>query len=338
MGGSGHCLVFDIGGTKLRAAIYDPASDSISPLRIRPTPTARASEGTHPGRVETDIYRAMLEMAGDVLEGRSPDLVSVGFPGPIDLEGNLLAAPTVWGKGSGEEIPLQRKLSALWPSASVVVLNDVSAAGYWYLRDPQECFCVVTVSSGIGNKIFVGGRPILGRRGRGGEIGHLRVDFSDDAAACDCGGLGHLGSIASGRGTLALARTLAMRDVGEFSGSLAASLCHGAAEDLTNEMIVTAFREDDAWCVDLVHAASRPLGWALAAVHHALGVERFVVIGGFALALGEGYRKHVARAASESGWLLGQDWDSMVELGTLGDQATLLGAGRYATMRRGATE
>jgi glucokinase len=224
-------------------------------------------------------------------------------------------------------------MNTLWPSASVVVLNDVSAAGYWYLRDPQESFCVVTVSSGIGNKIFLDGRPIVGRRGQGGEIGHLRVDFTDEAAKCDCGGRGHLGSIASGRGTLSRARTLATRNAMDFSGSLAASLCRGDAESLTNEMIVEAFRQGDEWSGNLVQATSRPLGWALAAIHHALGVERFVIIGGFALALGEGYRKQLACAASESGWHLGQDWDSMVELGKLGDRASLLGAGRYATTR-----
>ncbi len=164
------------------------------------------------------------------------------------------------------------------------------------------------------------------------------MDFSEEAAQCDCGGRGHLGAIASGRGTLTLARTRAGRNAMDFSSSMAAALCGGDAESLTNEIIVEAFRRGDEWSADVVRAASRPLGWAFAALHHALGVERFVIIGGFALALGEGYRTHLARAASGSGWSLGQDWDSMVELGTLGDRASLLGAGRYATMRRGVAK
>jgi C7-cyclitol 7-kinase len=338
MGRLGRCLVFDIGGTSLRAAIYDPSSDSIGSLQVRPTPTTRTPEDESLSQLQTTLYMEMLGLAADVLQGRSPDLVSVAFPGPIDHAGNLLAAPTVWGKGPGHEIPLLLKVRTLWPSASVVVLNDVSAAGYWYLRDPKECFCVVTVSSGIGNKVFLDGRPIVGLRGHGGEIGHLRVDFSNEAAECDCGGRGHLGSIASGRGTLAVARTLATRNGVEFSSSLAASLCQGNADSLTNEMIVEGFRRGDEWSVNLIRATSCPLGWALAAIHHGLGVERFVIIGGFALALGEGYRMQLARAAAESGWSLGQDWDSMVELGTLGDRASLLGAGRYATTHREAIE
>jgi predicted NBD/HSP70 family sugar kinase len=332
------CLVFDIGGTNLRAALYDPSTDSLRNLQVRPTPNSWNLGTANACQVQAALYREMREVSVDVLEGRAPDLVSVAFPGPIDNEGNLLAAPTVWGSGSERAIPLQRELNRLWPSALLMVLNDVSAAGYWYQCGPQDTFCVVTVSSGIGNKVFVNGRPMIGHRGQGGEIGHLRVDFSNDAAECDCGGRGHIGGISSGRGALALARKLVKRSVSNFSGSLTASLCGGKVERLTNEMIVKGFHHNDEWSVSLVRAISRPLGWALAAIHHALGIERFVIIGGFALALGEGYRRQLVSAALESGWNLGQDWNSMLELGHLGDQASLLGAGRYAITQRGAIE
>jgi C7-cyclitol 7-kinase len=45
----------------------------------------------------------------------------------------------------------------------------------------------------------------------------------------------------------------------------------------------------------------------LATIHVALGIERFVIIGGFALALGEGYRRQLVRAAQDSYWRLGQN-------------------------------
>jgi C7-cyclitol 7-kinase len=332
------CLVFDIGGTNLRAAVYDPATDVIGRVRVRSTPSSQVLGVEMPANVETALYREMLDLAADALGGSVPRLVSVAFPGPIDREGNLLAAPTVWGRGACPKLPLGRKMNALWPSARLVVLNDVAAAGYCYVRDPQESFCIVTVSSGIGNKIFLGGHPVTGRFGRGGEIGHVRVDFSDDAPECDCGGRGHLGAIASGRGTLALARKRAARNPTEFSGSAAARSCRGDPESLTNEMIVDAFREGDRWCVDVLQVASRPLGRTLATIHHALGVERFVIVGGFALALGDNYRKQLARSASESGWDLGQEWESMIALGDLGHEAALRGAGRYATVHHGAEQ
>jgi glucokinase len=68
----------------------------------------------------------------------------------------------------------------------------------------------------------------------------------------------------------------------------------------------------------------------LAGIHVALGIERFVIVGGFALALGEGYRQQLVRAAQDSCWNLGQDWGTMIALGEADDTAGLLGAGRCA--------
>ena len=87
-----------------------------------------------------------------------------------------------------------------------MVLNDLAAAGFRYVAEGLSDFAIVTVGSGVGHKVFLGGRPLAGVNGRGGEIGHLRVDFSADALACDCGGFGHVGGLASGRGAVALVR------------------------------------------------------------------------------------------------------------------------------------
>jgi glucokinase len=103
---------------------------------------------------------------------------------------------------------------------------------------------------------------------------------------------------------------------------------------LTNADIVTAFRSGDAWTAALIRKVALPLGQMLAAVHLGMGVERFVIIGGFALALGEQYRLELVRSAVNCGWLMGQDWNSMIELGKPDDNAGLLGAGRFVTNSR----
>jgi glucokinase len=197
-----------------------------------------------------------------------------------------------------------------WPRAQVRIMNDVAAAGYRYLRPEGEAFCIVTVSSGIGNKVFVDGRPLVGGSGRGGELGHLRVDDSPQAPVCECGGRGHLGAIASGRGVLAYARehAQARNAAGLTSGDLAAD-----------------FRRGEPWAVDVVRHCAAPLGWALAAMHLGAGIDRFVLFGGFALALGEPYRALVLTGAQERCWS-GQD-NFTVELGVDDDWSGLIGAG-----------
>jgi predicted NBD/HSP70 family sugar kinase len=330
---AGLWLVFDIGGTSLRAARYHPDTEALSALLRRTTPSHWTMPGSPACRIQERLLGDMQEIGAAITHSEVPAVVALAFPGPIDRDGNALSAPTVWGDGDGRPFPVRRELQRLWPSARVLVLNDVTAAGYRYLRHPAEDFCIVTVSSGIGLKIFVAGQPIVGAAGRGGEIGHVRVDFSATAPVCDCGGQGHLGAVASGRGALLAAQRLARQDGERFARSLLGQRLQGDPAGLDNPGLVAAFRAGDAWAGELIRLVSQPLGRMLAAIHVALGIERFLIFGGFALALGEGYRSELVRAAQDSCWQLGQNWDTMVVLGEPDDLAGLLGAGRCARER-----
>lgn len=328
--GAAPCLVFDVGGTRIRAALYCEDAKTVSAVRVRETP----STWTHPGaggdEIRDRLLREMAEAGREVLRGAAPRAVSVAFPGPIGAEGRVLAAPTIWGDHALPPLDLGAALAAHWPGAPVHVLNDVSAAGFRYLRTPDEDFCIVTVSSGIGNKVFIRGRPVTGATGRGGEIGHTVVDFGPDAPLCDCGGRGHLGAVASGRGALLAARRRAAAQAGEFAASHAGRAAGGDPAALTSELLAAAFRAGDPWTAALIRDVGVPLGRALAGIHTSLGIERFTLVGGFALALGEGYRRGVAVAAAAAAWHQGGSWDERVELGAADDLSGLIGAGRFA--------
>jgi C7-cyclitol 7-kinase len=326
----GPWIVFDIGGTNLRAARFRPETEALSALVRQTSPSHWTLPGSHPGDIQQRLLEAIQELTTSIAPHERPAVLAVGFPGPIDSEGNALSAPTLWGDGDGRPFPVRKELQRLWPTSRVFVLNDVTAAGYCYLRDAEEDFGIVTVSSGVGLKIFVAGRPVVGAAGRGGEIGHLRVDFSPNAPVCDCGGLGHLGAIASGRGALQIAQRLAREGDAGFSGSLLGRRLKGDPAGLSNRALVDVFRNADSWAVDLIRRVAQPLGQTLAAIHMALGIERFVIIGGFAMALGEGYRRELVQFAQDSCWQLGQDWETMIVLGQAEDNAGLLGAGRCA--------
>lgn len=308
-------LVFDIGGTTTRAGIYDPVADCLVRSLCCPTPAER-------------LFASLPEIAAR-LDLPCPHAVSVAFPGPVDPQGNAFRAPTIWPSRAGP-VPVTRELEVLWPGAGIFVANDVTAAGMSYRRRTDETYCVVTVSSGIGNKVFVRGRPVVGPGGRGGEIGHLRVDSSPEAPRCDCGAQGHLGALASGRASAWHARRMAARD----PEGLARSVLVGDPEAIDNRRLAAAFRAGDAWAAGLVTAMAAPLGCALAAIHSIVGVERFVVMGGFAEALGPAYLDLLAHAAAPCAWDLGQDWRGMLELGEAQDEAGLIGAGRLALLER----
>lgn len=50
----------------------------------------------------------------------------------------------------------------------------------------------LSLGTGVGGAVMLGGAPHAGPRSLAGEIGHVRVDFSDDAALCNCGKYGCL--------------------------------------------------------------------------------------------------------------------------------------------------
>jgi glucokinase len=190
--------------------------------------------------------------------------------------------------------------------------------------------CILTISSGIGHKIFVDGAPVVGPEGRGGEIGHLRVDFSVDAPICECGGQGHLGAVASGRAVgFHMHRTAKSLPPGLRDSPLARWLEHDAISDQMNQELVAHWRNNDALAHRVVTALAEPLGRALAALHLSVGAQRFVLMGGFALALGEPYRQLLADAAAKASPVSPSEWLSWLELGFADDDSGLLGLGKY---------
>lgn len=318
-------LTFDIGGTFLRAGIYDEEADRIVARDKCLAPSFKQFPGLDQNLLREKLYAEMRSLSNN-LEFTRPRKIGVAFPGPVD-RGMAMKAPTLWGDGFVAE-PLSLKIKKVWPEARVGVFNDLTAAGYSFLRKPDDDLCVVTVSSGIGQKVFVGGRPLLGPRSRGGEIGHWRVEWGENPPRCDCGGVGHLGAVASGRATPWQIQRLVSADPAVYEASV-----HGRKDPnhLTNQEIAQAFCGGDLWTRKLINTMAKPLGRALAAIHLTVGTERFAIMGGFANALGSDYLEMLKSAAEEAAWEPCQERAWRFELAEFGDDAGLLGSGRLVS-------
>ena len=328
---TGKILVFDIGGTSTRAALYSAGTDAIEHLTIRPTP----SEWNSPQLSKAGIYQELLvlirTMGLEVVQAEAIRGVSIAFPGPIDPQGRILAAPGILGESS-RMLDLASDLKKVWPDLPIYLSNDMTAAGYRYLHSATDSFCLVTVSTGVGSKIFIDGIPQLGSSGAGGEIGHLKVLFDEDAPLCGCGKRGHLQAISSGHGTLEFVRNAANENPDLFKQSFLAQLAEGP-DAISNQMVAKAYRAQDPFVTSNVHQCSRSLGATLATLHQALGLERFVIIGGFALALGCDYLNNLARQAEDCCWSAASPWDKMLVFGYEDDFSGLIGAGKLAMCR-----
>lgn len=324
-------VVADLGGTTLRIGRITEGADSVEAVR------RMATEGLdrHRGLSAQDLQDRVVEQLVRELEaylsapeGAGTSAVGVSFAGPMTKDGTVLAGPTLWG-GPAAPLPitdiLNRRLAL-----PVVVANDITTAAWRYASAEPDPFCLITISSGIGHKVFRKGEVLISDSGHGGEIGHWRVDPREDAVLCECGGRGHLGGIASGRGVLTAARRAAAADPEAFAGSALAGPAHGTPDGITNEALARAVRADDAFATRVLRGCLLPLAMAVNCVFTAIGVRRYLFIGGFAVAVGPRFVTLLGDELTKLGCFgLGEkEIRAMLTLGAADDDHCLLGMAR----------
>ncbi|HKT03914.1 MAG TPA: ROK family protein [Rugosimonospora sp.] len=320
-------IVLDVGGTTLRTARYERHTGRLSEVRRVPV----EGMARHPDDPAAVLQERVVAQIGREIERirtgpRDPAEIVVAFAGPVTDGGVVTAAPTIWG-GPAEPVPLTAELRDRL-DAPVVVVNDLTAAAWRYLGRVPEPFCLITVSSGIGNKVVHAGRVMVDPDGIGGELGHWTCDTGPDALPCECGGRGHLGGIASGRGAVALARRRAVRDPGPFRRSVLARQAEIDAVGLAR-----AVAGGDAFALDVLRTGLAHLASAVTALFTAAGICHYVIVGGFAQAIGQSYVDLLAEQLDARGCfgLPPERIRRMAQLGEPDDDHALIGAGRITT-------
>jgi predicted NBD/HSP70 family sugar kinase len=335
VGESACWLVLDVGGTNLRLGWYDPASGDIEGVVRHPVVNFLRMRGATVEQVQEALLAQLRELCAQMAAAAPRQVAAVGisFAGPVTADGLVMDAPTIWGR-RGAPLALGTRLEAAL-GVPVHVINDVSAAAWRYAAAIDEPFCLVTVSSGVGNKVHHHGATLVNRDGYGGEIGHLRVDFAPDAPLCDCGGRGHLGAVASGRGAVEVARRQALAEPERFAASRLARLSPGGAGEITTHAIVAALEDGDDFAERCVRHGAMHMARSLAALYAAIGVRRYLFMGGFAQALGQRYLDLLAEELREAG-MFGIAPDrirGLLLMAEADDDHGLIGAGRYLASR-----
>jgi C7-cyclitol 7-kinase len=329
-------VVLDIGGTNLRSGVFDSATAQLLDVSRGPVENFLANPGATPEQLVHKLLEQVLGHIRTHSERHAIAGVGVSFPGPVNHRGVVHSAPTLWGNAP-RGVPLgdllQRELSV-----PLVVMNDISAAAYRYEPWFTEDFSVITISSGIGNKVVSAGRLLLNEQGLGGELGHHQVVEGEDALPCDCGGRGHMGAVASGRGAERLARLWARRDSSRFAASALWRLSQGDPDRIDTRALVEALQAGDELARAVLRFGQAHLSACMALLYNTIGVKRFVLIGGFCMALGELYLSELRAELGKRDLfcLPDEERQAMVRLGERDDDHSLYGLGQYLLRREGA--
>ncbi len=314
-----ECWVgFDLGGTKMLAAVFDGNFRPIGRKRRK----TRGQEGMKAGldRLIGTIEDALAD-AG--IQPNEVAGIGVGCPGPLDLDrGVVLETPNLGWTNA----PVRRTLEKAFGCATVIA-NDVDAGvfGEYRFGAARGARCVVGVfpGTGIGGGCVYEGTLLRGRTGSCMEIGHIPV--VPDGALCGCGRYGCLETVASRLAIAAAAAAAAHR--GE-----APHLAEIAGTDVANirsAAISQAIEAGDQVVEQIVRKAARHIGWTMAGVVNLLAPDVVLLGGGLVEEMPELFRDEI------KGQLKAQVMPALrktfkMAVAELGDNASVTGAAAWA--------
>ena len=182
----------DLGGTKCLGVVIDAHGSVVNESRAD---TPQGGDA---------IVDTLVAVVSQVVGERQIDGVGIGVPGLVNAEGVLRFAPNLPGV---VELNVAARVGAR-VGRHVLVDNDANCAA-WAERcvgagRGRDHAILVTLGTGIGGGLVLGGQLHRGANGFAGEIGHMVVD--PDGPECPCGQRGCWERFASGSGLGRLAR------------------------------------------------------------------------------------------------------------------------------------
>ncbi len=284
----------DLGGTNI--VVGAMSDDGALQVGMHSEPT-RSEEGADrviarmASMVETTIVKAMLETGAPRSAFKG---VGIGAPGPLDREkGVVKVAPNLkW-----QDVPLRDKMATL-TGLPAAIDNDANCATYgeWWIGAARGGHNVVglTIGTGIGGGLILGGRLYHGSSDMAGELGHITID--QNGRRCGCGNYGCLEAYASGPAIAERAREALASD----GGSILLSMVDGDARRITAQTVYDASANGDLVARDVVRDTARFLGTGIANLLNIFNPDVVVIAGGVTQAgeaLFEPLRAEVRRRA-----------------------------------------
>ncbi|MBI4676799.1 MAG: ROK family protein [Elusimicrobia bacterium] len=212
---AGFAIGIDVGGTATKLAAADSSGLCLREIEI---PTHAEHRPVRFVRRIASVIRLVESELGGPADG-----IGVGLAGDVDAaRGVLRFAPNLrlWNgfnfKRAFERAPVSGRGSG---SRRVVVDNDANAAvwGAYVMemgRRPSDVVGI-TLGTGVGGGLIIGGRLHHGATGSAGEIGHVKVEHP--GLRCRCGSRGCLEAYAGSYGIVSRARKLLRTSAGRKS-------------------------------------------------------------------------------------------------------------------------
>jgi glucokinase len=261
----------DLGGTNLRIAAITTDGQLLGKISL-PTKTALG-----PNHVVAEMCDAILHLSAKYRAQGKFLGAGIGFPGLIDMQTGVMRKSA--NLPGFQDYPVRAEIERRLQTP-VVLENDgrVAALGEQWLGAARgtKNVAVITLGTGIGSGIILGGKIWHGMNGMAGEFGHVTVE--PEGVPCACGNRGCAERYASASALLRMARQA-------IATGHAPALAQAAAfPDFGAHSIYNLATQGDEPSRQLFRTFGRYLGMMLAGAVNVLNLEMYVLGGGVAVA------------------------------------------------------
>ncbi len=262
---AGEIIGVDLGGTKMLLGVLDADSKVLWESREAST-----------GQTEDELVELLVREVGEAREPHpGVEAVGLGIPATIDHERGVAV--------SAVNLPLtdvpMREIVGGRTGLPVFVDNDANVAAlaehlYGAARGAQNAV-MLTIGTGIGGGLILGGELYRGSTGAGAELGHTVIEIDGPPCQGNCPGRGCIETLASGTALGREGREAAQREPGSALGQM---LAEGATID--GKAVTEAALGGDVTAVAVFDLVGSRLGVALASFANIFEPDVFVIGGG----------------------------------------------------------
>jgi glucokinase len=269
--GAGKTIGIDLGGTKMLIGVLDADSSVLWESREAST-----------GQTEEKLIELLVREI-DAARAACPDATAVGLgiPATIDHEKGVAI--------SAVNLPLDnlpiRDLAEERTGLPVVVDNDANVAALaehlYGAAKGAENAVMLTIGTGIGGGLILGGELYRGATGAGAELGHTVIDLDGPECQGNCPGRGCVETLASGTAIGREGRAAAAREPDSLLGRMLAD-----GHEIDGKAVTEVALNGDAAALAVFELTGRRLGVALTSFANIFEPE-VIVIGGGVIAAGD---------------------------------------------------
>lgn len=261
----------DLGGTKMLMGVLDGDSKVLWESNERST-----------GQDEEELVELLVREVGEAREARpAVGTIGLGIPATIDRDKGLAV--------SAVNLPIEnlpvRDLITKRTGLPVFLDNDANVAALaehlFGAAKGSRNAVMLTIGTGIGGGLILGGEVYRGATGAGAELGHTVIDFDGPRCQGNCAGRGCIETLASGTAIGREGREAAARAPESELGKMSA-----AGREIDGRAVTEAAHGGDPTAIGVFDLVGRRLGAALTSFANIFEPE-VIVIGGGVMAAGD---------------------------------------------------